>query len=200
MLGGGGRMITYYDISDLIRHSEELERLATTDSLTELFNRRHFLAMAHAEWERFQRYQRPLSLLILDIDNFKSVNDRYGHAVGDEAIKAVTRCCTGAKRASDIVGRIGGEEFAILLPETDASPAGVVAGRILERISEEVLSAHSIHFRVTASIGAATASLGMSDFDALMRSADEALYRAKNDGRNRVVHWSPPVAPKLAAE
>ena len=86
-------MLTYCDISDLIRSAEQLERFATTDSMTGLHNRRHFLALAEAEWGRFQRYHRPLSMLMVDIDHFKSVNDRYGHAVGDEAIVAVANAC-----------------------------------------------------------------------------------------------------------
>lgn len=112
-------MLTYCDISDLVRSAEQLEKLATIDSMTGLFNRRHFLALAAAEWSRFLRYQRPLSMLAIDVDHFKSVNDRYGHAVGDEAIASVAATCQQCKRASDIVGRIGGEEFAVLLPETD---------------------------------------------------------------------------------
>jgi PAS domain-containing protein len=105
----GGRMLTYCDISDLVRSAEQLEKLATIDSMTGLFNRRHFLALAAAEWSRFLRYQRPLSMLAIDVDHFKSVNDRYGHAVGDEAIASVAATCQQCKRASDIVGRIGGE-------------------------------------------------------------------------------------------
>ena len=200
VLDGGGRIITYCDISDLIRKEQQLKKLATTDLLTGLFNRRHFIEMAEAEWGRFQRYHRPLSVLMVDIDHFKSVNDRYGHAVGDEAIVAVGRACTEGKRGSDIVGRIGGEEFAILLPETDPAQAKIVADRLYRRISEQILMAHSVHFNVTTSIGIATASVSMSGFDALMRSADQALYQAKANGRNRTEQWTSSAAPKLAAE
>jgi PAS domain-containing protein len=92
-MAGGARMVTYYDVTDLVRNAEHLERLATTDSLTGLFNRRHFLTALDAEWSRFQRYYRSLTVLMVDIDHFKSVNDRYGHAVGDEAIKAMAEAC-----------------------------------------------------------------------------------------------------------
>jgi PleD family two-component response regulator len=126
----GGRMLTYCDVTDLVRNAEQLEKLATTDSMTGLYNRRHFLATAEAEWGRFQRYHRPLSMLMLDIDHFKQVNDRYGHAVGDKAIVSVAGACTDGKRNSDLVGRLGGEEFAILLPETDIAQASIVADRI----------------------------------------------------------------------
>ncbi len=200
VLEGGKRIITYCDISDLIRKEEELKKLAATDSLTGLFNRRHFIELAEAEWSRFQRYHRPLSMLMLDIDHFKSVNDRYGHAVGDEAIIMVGRACTEHKRGPDIVGRIGGEEFAILLPETDLAQAKIVADRLCSRISRETLTTPKVDFNVTVSIGIAAASLSMSAFDVLMLSADQALYQSKADGRNRAQQWSTPAAPKLAAE
>jgi len=199
-LVGGGRMLTYCDISDLIRNAEKLEKLATCDPLTGLYNRRHFLACAEAEWSRFQRYYRPVSVLMLDIDHFKSVNDRYGHAVGDEAICAAAQACLAGKRKPDVVGRVGGEEFAILLPETALPRAAVVAERIRRMIADHTLTAHHANFKVTASIGIAEASASMSGFDALMRAADEALYQAKANGRNCVVRWSPAFPEKLAAE
>jgi diguanylate cyclase (GGDEF)-like protein len=200
VLHNDGRMLTYCDISDIIRNSEQLERLATTDSMTGLYNRRHFLTLGEAEWSRFQRYHRPLSLLMLDIDHFKAVNDRYGHAVGDEAIISVANGCVDGKRESDIVGRLGGEEFAILLPETDLAQATIVANRLCMRIAANGLTAHKVHFKVTASIGVATASVSMSGLDVLIRAADQALYQAKAQGRNRTVQWSPPEVSKLAAE
>jgi diguanylate cyclase (GGDEF)-like protein len=169
--------------------------------MTGLYNRRHFLEQADAEWSRFQRYQRPLSMLMVDIDHFKQVNDRYGHAVGDEAIIAVAKACASGKRQSDIVGRLGGEEFAVLLPETDLAQAAIVAERLRNTIAAQVMMAHKVHFKVTVSIGIAAASLSMSGFDVLMRAADQALYQAKDQGRNCVVQFAPPPeAPKLAAE
>ena len=141
----GGRMVTYYDITDLTRKAEQLERLATTDSLTGLYNRRHFLKALDAEWSRFSRYHRSVSVLMLDIDHFKNVNDQHGHSVGDEAIKAVAEACLYGKRKSDIVGRIGGEEFAILLPETTLSRARIVAERIRKRISAQTYRGQHRH-------------------------------------------------------
>jgi diguanylate cyclase (GGDEF)-like protein len=196
----GGRMITYCDVTDLIRNAELLEKLATTDSMTTLYNRRHFLALAEAEWSRFQRYQRPLSMLMIDIDHFKSVNDRYGHAIGDQAIISVATACRQNKRNSDVVGRLGGEEFAILLPETDQAQAAIVAERIRESTAGHVLSAHDVRFKLTISVGIAAATASMSGTDALLRAADQALYQAKSDGRNRLAYSSPPPAPRLAAE
>ncbi len=196
----GGRMITYCDVTDLIRNAELLERYATTDSMTSLYNRRHFLALAEAEWSRFQRYQRPLSMLMIDIDHFKSVNDRYGHAVGDQAIISVATACLQNRRNSDVVGRLGGEEFAILLPETEQAQAAVVAERIRQTIAGHLVSAHDVQFKLTISVGIAAATASMSGTDALLRAADSALYQAKSEGRNRVASWSPPPSPRLAAE
>ena len=182
----GGRTLVFCNVTDLIHNAELLEKLATIDSLTGLSNRRHFLALAEAEWSRFQRYQRPLSMLMIDIDHFKSVNDRYGHAVGDDAIISVARAVLQDKRGSDVVGRLGGEEFAILLPETDIAQAATVAERLRQKVEGQFLSAHNIQFKVTISIGVATASADMSGIEALLRAADLALYQAKSDGRNRV--------------
>jgi diguanylate cyclase (GGDEF)-like protein len=199
-LANNGRLLTYHDVSDLVRNAEQLERLATTDAMTGLYNRGHFLSLAKAEWSRFQRYCRPLSVLMIDIDHFKAVNDRYGHAVGDEALISVANACRKGKRDPDIVGRLGGEEFAILLPETDLSQARIVADRLAKNVAGHGLTAHRVHFNVTVSIGFATASLSMPGFEALLNAADQALYQAKANGRNCTVAWSPPIAPKLAAE
>src|SRR6185295_6884032 len=152
-LKDGGRMLTYCDVTDLVRNAQQMEELATTDVMTGLCNRRHFWTLAAAEWSRFQRYYRPLSVLMIDVDHFKGVNDRYGHAVGDEVLVAVANACREGKRNSDIVGRIGGEEFAMLLPETDLGQARIVAERVRQSIAASALQAHEAHFNVTASIG-----------------------------------------------
>jgi diguanylate cyclase (GGDEF)-like protein len=191
LLDHGHRMINYCDITDLVRNTEQLERLATVDVMTGLHNRRHFLAVAEAEWDRFQRYPRPLSVISIDIDHFKAVNDRYGEAVGDDAIMAVAHVCLEDKRVSDIVGRIGGEEFALLLPETDLAQARIVADRICSRVAARRLTAHQVQFNVTVSIGVATATADMSGVDILMSAAGEALHKAKSQGRNRAMQWSP---------
>jgi diguanylate cyclase (GGDEF)-like protein len=196
----GGRMLTYVDVTDLTQKAEMLETLATTDPLTGLFNRRHFLASLDAEWSRFQRYYRSLSVLMIDIDHFKAVNDRYGHAVGDEAIKAVVAACIEGKRKSDIVGRLGGEEFAVLLPETSLSRARFVAERIRKCVMALQLTTERVSFGLTVSIGIAEASVGMSGVEALMSAADQALYQAKREGRNRCIAWSALPPPNKAAE
>jgi diguanylate cyclase (GGDEF)-like protein len=191
-LAGGGRMLSYCDVTDLVRNAERLETLATTDSLSEISNRRHFLATAETEWNRFQRYHRPLTMIMLDIDHFKSINDRYGHATGDEVIRHVARCCSEGKRASDVVGRVGGEEFAMLLPETDLDSAHLVAERLRENLASQIFRYEKVEFRITASIGVARASVSMSSVSALIRNADSALYQAKARGRNTVVLYRQP--------
>jgi diguanylate cyclase (GGDEF)-like protein len=195
-----GRMITYCDVTDIIRTAERMEKLATTDSLTGLFNRRQLLTSLEAEWSRFQRYYRSLSVLMLDVDHFKAINDRFGHAVGDITLKAIADACLARKRKSDVVGRIGGEEFAIVLPETSLSWARIVAERLRKRIAALTITAEGHRFNVTASIGIAEAAVSMSGIDALMSAADQALYKAKSGGRNCCVAWLPPAPEKMAAE
>lgn len=196
----GGRMLTYSDITDLARQAEQLEKLATTDALTGLTNRRRFLALADKEWSRFQRYQRPLSMLMIDVDRFKPINDRFGHGTGDEALKLVAETCSAQQRETDIVARVGGDEFALLLPETDAAQARTVAERIQSNLALQPIIADGEPVLLTASIGLAAATLSMSGTDALMKAADQALYSAKAQGRNRVVQLSPKAPAKLAAE
>ena len=165
----------------------DLGMLATTDGLTALFNRRHFEELARAEWARFQRYGRPLSLLLLDIDNFKSINDRFGHDAGDLVLKAVAFICKTTKRQTDVAARIGGEEFVLLLPETDEAAAETTAERLRKAIQAHTRALPGGNLEVTVSIGVADASPAMSSFEAILKRADEALYEAKRTGRNRVV-------------
>ena len=164
----------------------DLLTLSTQDALTSLSNRRHFDAVSHAEWARFQRYGRPLSLLILDIDHFKAINDQFGHPAGDFILKSVGQSCQATQRVTDVVARIGGEEFAILLPETDESSAVIVAERLRNQIASVVHNLGEKHVQVTASIGVAGGTLSMPSFETLHKRADEALYCAKAAGRNRV--------------
>lgn len=190
-LPNGGRMLTFSDITDLMMNARELEKLATTDSLTGLFNRRQFFELADKEWERFHRYQRPLTILMADVDHFKCVNDQFGHATGDIVLSAVANACFDQKRATDVIARIGGEEFAILLPETDAAQAEIVAQRIRQRIADRRLIIHDRDVSVTVSIGIAQATQSMSGVAALLNAADQALYHAKEQGRNRVTRYKP---------
>ena len=129
---------------------------------------------------------RPLSLLLIDIDFFKNVNDSFGHEAGDQALKAFARMIASAKRDSDIAGRIGGEEFAILLPETVKEAAGAFAERLCELVREHSLDVAGGLLRLTVSIGVAEATIRTAGIETLMREADQALYDAKRAGRDRV--------------
>jgi diguanylate cyclase (GGDEF)-like protein len=185
ILADGGRMLIYSDVSDIVRNAKEMERLATIGGMTGIYNRHHFLTLADREWDSARRYRRSLSLLMIDIDHFKAINDRFGHEVGDRAIIHVAKLAHDCKRTSDVLARIGGAEFALLLPETDMLQAQAVANRLCRNVSEYPLAEGTIS--ATISIGVATADEKMSGLPDLMKMADQALYGAKRSGRNRVV-------------
>jgi diguanylate cyclase (GGDEF)-like protein len=189
-LPNGGRLLTYGNVSELADQAEALERLACVDGLTGLNNRRHFLTLAESEWSRFQRYQRPLALLMIDIDFFKSVNDTYGHDAGDAVLKAVAESLNRSKRSSDIAGRLGGEEFALILPEATPDRAIAAAERYRTLIGGRPIIAIGRQISVTVSIGVGIAETGMCGFEDLLKRADVALYDAKNFGRNRVARFT----------
>ncbi len=167
----------------------EVERLAVTDALTGLFNRRGFSQLGKRELERYHRYGNPLSMIMVDIDHFKDVNDTYGHAMGDEVLKVLTKSCAANIRAMDVAGRYGGDEFVILLPETDGATASVIAERIRECFADTVSSSFSIPqgpLRLTASFGVSGARKETNNLEELLAQADLALYAAKQNGRDRV--------------
>ena len=198
-LPDGGRMLIYSDVTDIVRNANEMERLATTDGMTGIYNRRHFLTLAEREWDRAQRYRRAISFLMIDIDYFKSVNDNFGHQMGDQLIVHLARLSHQCKRDSDVLARIGGEEFALLLPETDLTQANVLAERLRREVSANPLIAKSCPIRATVSIGVAAATDDMSTLSELMKAADQGLYEAKRAGRNRVVCCvSADLAPPIA--
>jgi diguanylate cyclase (GGDEF)-like protein/PAS domain S-box-containing protein len=175
------------DITDRKRMEAELRRMATTDVMTGVFNRRHFMATANTEIERARRHPENVSALMLDIDHFKRINDTFGHPIGDEAIKALARTCTDAIRTIDVLGRLGGEEFAVMLPDTDLDGAVLVAERIREAVMGINIPTDKGPVRFTVSIGAAQLIASDGSVDALLSRADAALYLAKNGGRNKVV-------------
>lgn len=200
-LPNGGRMITYTEVTDLIERAQEFEQLARHDGVTGIANRREFDVLAAAEWDRFQRYQRPLSLLLVDVDRFKSINDCFGHEEGDKVLKCVATVLTDIKRSSDIVARIGGDEFAMLLPETDLAQANAVARRLHQAISQNDML-RSLIDGFTLSIGVSAATLSMSGFATFIKDADRAMYQAKAAGRNctRVSEEAQPLEWPKAAE
>ncbi len=166
-----------------------LYELATLDGLTRVFQRRYFDAVSEREWERARRHKRALTILMIDLDHFKRVNDTYGHAKGDQVLKRAAQVIKGACRQEDIVARYGGEEFAILLPETDSAGAQIVTQRIQDAAFDKLVLENQE--RVTFSIGAACyPHCGARDMTELIRFSDLALYEAKNAGRNRVTLYS----------
>jgi diguanylate cyclase (GGDEF)-like protein len=167
----------------------ELRILATTDPLTGVYNRRRFLELGDYELTREQRGRRGLSLLALDLDHFKRVNDSHGHAVGDATLVRFVQACSTCLRAMDTIGRTGGEEFSILLPETTLAAAREVGERMRQAVAECVMTAPEGTFQVTVSVGAAQLGEG-EDFSALMARSDFQLYQAKRAGRDRV-HGDP---------
>jgi len=191
-LPDGGRLLTYGNVSDLVRESEALERLAAIDGMTGLNNRRNFLELAEIEWTRFRRYGRPMALLMFDIDHFKRVNDNYGHDIGDEVIKTVADILHTQKRASDIAGRLGGEEFALVLPEATLDSAVAAGERMRKRVAEHVVAAGGARIPVTISVGATVCRAATSGVEELIKQADLALYEAKRAGRNCVCRYAPP--------
>ncbi len=169
--------------------NRELTALANQDPLTDCFNRRHFMTLAEQELQRTIRYKHPLSLVMLDIDKFKNFNDQYGHQIGDQVLCALVNVCQKKLRSIDILGRYGGEEFIILLPETVAGGGLQAAERLREKIEKMEIASIKTKSPVTVSMGVASLD---SDFDPaqtldmLIKRADQALYAAKSAGRNCV--------------
>ncbi len=162
---------------------------AQTDSLTGLYNHRHFFELAKKEISRAQRYKHSLTVVMVDIDHFKCINDTFGHPAGDHVLVAIANVCRKLFRNIDIVGRYGGEEFSILLPETPVETATEVAERFRYTIEKTVISYHRRHFSVTVSLGLAALRNDCTSITRLIERADTALYHAKAQGRNRVILW-----------
>ncbi len=165
---------------------EQLNQLATTDPLTGISNRRNLFAQGERELERARRYQAPLAAVMLDIDHFKQINDAWGHAVGDQVLREVALVCTHSLRQTDIIGRYGGEEFAILLPQLTLTGACRAAERLRQAIANHTFTAGDGALHVTVSLGVAGLSAAELTIHNLLDKADQALYHAKHHGRNRV--------------
>ncbi len=170
---------------DLQKKSSELEKLSITDYLTGINNRRKFNEAIKSEAIRASRYNHPLSLLLIDIDNFKSVNDTYGHPYGDTVLKSLTTVLKLSIRETDILSRYGGEEFAIILPETEYETAKIVSERIRKNIEKRRLNTINSEISVTVSIGLSTISSENIDPEQIIQLCDECLYEAKKQGKNR---------------
>lgn len=185
------------DITDKREAAEDLRRAAVTDHLTGIANRRAFFDVAARELERWRRAPRPLSLLLIDADHFKNVNDQHGHATGDAVLLALATTLSGCAREIDVVARLGGEEFVVLLPSTDAAGATTLAERIRAAVAATAVEVNGTLVRCTVSIGVSTMGRDVTGLDALIERADEALYVAKAAGRNRVRMHATCVAPAV---
>jgi diguanylate cyclase (GGDEF)-like protein/PAS domain S-box-containing protein len=191
-LAGPDRKVRYFagierDLTERKELEERLRVLATTDPLSGLYNRRQFFELAETELDRAHRYRHACSVLMLDIDHFKEVNDRFGHQAGDAVIQALARMMRETLRTVDVIGRIGGEEFAAVLPETASDVAMLTAERLCQALSDkrDWLSAHAAH--VSVSIGVAAVHPEDTGIDQVLARADAALYAAKKAGRDRVM-------------
>jgi diguanylate cyclase (GGDEF)-like protein len=170
---------------------EKVQEMAIKDSLTGVYNRRYFYVFAENEIARSIRYKKDLSLIMIDIDHFKRVNDKFGHLIGDQTLKMVTDACLSVLRKVDVLCRFGGEEFVVLLPETSETEALVAAERICKVISEQSLASEKGKVKVTVSIGITQMQKdGHQTLLYLVNEADQALYAAKNAGRNCVRRYS----------
>ena len=193
--------------SDLRSRNQQLETmlhsveaLAITDSLTGLFNRRRFADVLKREFAVTRRYRNTLSCLLVDIDHFKQINDRFGHDAGDQVLKEVARRIVSSLREVDLAARYGGEEFAILLPHTSKKDARIVAERLLSNLRKQQFTFGSETVRVTASVGCAgNTDVASGQAEDLVKAADLALYEAKNSGRNTVVTYRSPADDAVAA-
>jgi diguanylate cyclase (GGDEF)-like protein len=183
-----GRALILTDVTEQVLLMRRLENLATIDELTGAYNRRHFFNVGKAEIARAWRYGHPLSIIILDLDHFKRVNDTWGHEAGDRVLQEACRIIKSRMRSIDIFGRHGGEEFAVLLPETPPDQAAAVAERLRASLADhQVKVAGDASVSITASIGVAGAlRIREESIDSLIRSADAAMYKAKEAGRNCV--------------
>jgi len=165
---------------------EMVAYLANIDPLTKSLTRRHFFSFAESEFMRFKRYQRAMSVMVIDADHFKKINDTYGHHAGDLALRSLSLVAMDHKRTQDTFGRLGGEEFGLLLPETNLEQALVVGRRIQQMWEKSPVNLDGELIRSTVSIGVAEASPDDKSLDDLLRRADKMLYKAKQNGRNRV--------------
>jgi diguanylate cyclase (GGDEF)-like protein len=176
--------------TELQEKNEALKRIAITDELTKIFNRRHFFELAEVEIERTRRYNHPVSVVLIDADHFKNINDSYGHLVGDQILVNLANFLEGNIRRIDIHARYGGEEFIVLMPETDCEDAAISAERIRKLVESTPMTKGGVDVRITISIGIACwDGNGEMSLDSLLAHADFALYQSKESGRNLVSIW-----------
>lgn len=189
MMDYGGERAVLVALNDISQRKEleaELFHQASIDALTGISNRRYFMIQAESELRRARRFGRPMSVMMIDLDHFKPINDRLGHATGDAVLAGVVKLALESLRQSDIMGRLGGEEFAVIMPETGLAAAVDAANRLRLHIAEKPVIALNTAVTCTTSVGVAELKSDDGSIDDLLHRADEALYRAKEGGRNRV--------------
>lgn len=191
--------VVIYDVTDVATNRRQLQasnlqlqKLSSTDRLTGLYNRGYWEEALKLEYVRHGRYGHATSLIMFDIDHFKRVNDTYGHQVGDQVIQRVAQVLRGLVRDADIAGRYGGEEFAVLLPDTDKAGGGILAERLRLAVEAEVVEHESGPIRFTISLGVADLGYPSNEYQQLIEWADQALYASKRAGRNRVTVYERP--------
>jgi len=182
-----------YDVTDNATNKQDLECvnnelaiLSQTDGLTQLFNRSHWESCLQSEFKRWCRSRSPSSLVILDIDHFKNVNDNYGHPVGDDVIRHLSGIIKKHVRETDISGRYGGEEFVVLLADTPLENAQIFCERLRKEVAQSIVTHNDIELSYTISLGVAEVDLSIKTYEAWIECADSALYRSKENGRNKV--------------
>src|SRR5919198_4483798 len=182
------RALEKQHLAERAKQAEVYEKLAHTDGLTELYNYRFFQRLLSVEMSRAQRFQRPLSLIMLDVHDFKMYNDVYGHPIGDQTLSQLAQLLRRSSRSYDLVARYGGDEFAVILPETNKGTTAEVAERIRACVEQTRIEEahHGWGWHVTASLGIASFPEDAAETAALIRKADQALYQAKTRGRNRI--------------
>lgn len=186
-----GYSVVMRDVTERHMNGDEIRRLLTTDHLTGASNRAYFFDKAAAGLARHERTGRPLSVIMLDVDNFKQVNDNFGHPAGDAVLRALVRCCRACLHEDETLCRLGGEEFAVLLPDADLAEAMRTAELMRQAVATELSGGTTLPVGVTISLGCATVGEQADGIDGLLRLADEAMYRAKRAGRNQVMAATP---------
>jgi diguanylate cyclase (GGDEF)-like protein/PAS domain S-box-containing protein len=200
-----GRAVVLHEVTERVKLVEQVRELANSDDLTGLCNRRHFLELAGREFERARRHDYPVSLVMFDVDHFKEVNDTYGHRAGDLVLRELALKCRSVLRSTDVVGRLGGEEFAVLLSHANLKGAAQTADRIRQAVESMRVGGgtHGDGIMITISVGvtqlAADAMAPPDTLDLVLERADKALYQAKGAGRNSVVTSEGETVPPAAA-
>ena len=179
--------IMVHDVTDVAAYEEELLRINNMDGLTGIFNRLYLEQRLIEEFDRHKRYVRPFSMLMIDIDHFKDINDNYGHLCGDYILKSLSALIKNRLRTVDVFARYGGEEFCVLLPESDLTAGITLAEQLRKMIDTNLFQFNGIEIHITISLGISEISQEINTSESLVKTADDALYEAKRSGRNRVM-------------